>query len=171
MNSPKVLDSDSLLQDMNSLQIRKNTLSSVSEPNLEIPRDTTERICHLCMEEFGTLKDLQNHIPTNHNLNHPTKYYNNSYPNSPSVVRFNNRTNTLRYDGNSRRESSHGFVSSFITFNIICIICFAITIGSILTFHLLAHYSNADDSTRRYHTKNFIYLNISRLLPNYTFEA
>jgi hypothetical protein len=26
------------------------------------------------MEEFGTLKDLQNHIPTNHNLNHPTKY-------------------------------------------------------------------------------------------------
>ena len=92
-------------------------------------------------------------------------------PNSTTVVRFNNRTNTLRYDGNSRRESSHGFVSSFITFNIICIICFAITIGSILTFHLLAYYSNADDSTRRYHTKNFIYLNISRLLPNYTFEA
>ena len=93
-------------------------------------------------------------------------------PISPSVVRFNNRTNTLRYDwGNSRRESSHGFASSFITFNIICIICFAITIGSILTFHLLAHYSNADDSTRRYHTKNFIYLNISRLLPNYTFEV
>ena len=93
MNSPKVLDSDSLLQDMNSLQIRKNTLSSVSEPNLpkvqricHLPRDTTERICHLCMEEFGTLEDLQNHIPTNHNLNHPTKYYSNSYSvsNSPS---------------------------------------------------------------------------------------
>ena len=93
MNSPKVLDSDTLLQDMNSLQIRKNTLSSVSEPNLpkvqricHLPRDTTERICHLCMEEFGTLEDLQNHIPTNHNLNHPTKYYSNSYSvsNSPS---------------------------------------------------------------------------------------
>ena len=93
MNSPKVLDSDSLLQDMNSLQIRKNTLSSVSEPNLpkvqricHLPRDATERICHLCMEEFGTLEDLQNHIPTNHNLNHPTKYYSNSYSvsNSPS---------------------------------------------------------------------------------------
>ena len=68
MNSQNVLDSDSLLQDMNSLQIRTNTVISGSEPNLEIPRDTIQRICHLCMEEFATLKDLQNHIPTNHNL-------------------------------------------------------------------------------------------------------
>ena len=83
MNSPKVLDSDSLLQDMNSLQIRTNTVTSVSEPNLEIPRDTIQRICHLCMEEFGTLKDLQNHIPTSHNLNHPcTTYYRNCYSES-----------------------------------------------------------------------------------------
>ena len=105
MNSPKVLDSESLLQDMNSLQIRTNTLSSVSEPNLpkvqivcHLPRDTTERICHLCMEEFGTLEDLQNHIPTNHNLNHPTKYYSNSYSvsNSPS---HNLDTTQAQHDG------------------------------------------------------------------------
>ena len=82
MNSPKVLETDSLLQDMNSLQIRIKTVTSVSEPNLEIPRDTIQRICHLCMEEFGTLKDLQNHIPTSHNLNHPTTYYRNCYSES-----------------------------------------------------------------------------------------
>ena len=110
MNSPKVLDSDSLLQDMNSLQIRKNTLSSVSEPNLpkvqiicHLPRDTTERICHLCMEEFGTLKDLQNHIPTNHNLNHPTKYYNNSYSVSNSPPGYYNLDTTQ--ERNSASES------------------------------------------------------------------
>ena len=94
MNSPKVLDSDSLLQDMNSLQIRTNTVISVSEPNLEIPRDTIQRICHLCMEEFGTLKDLQNHIPTNHNLNHPTTYYSNSYSVSNSTSVYYNLDTT-----------------------------------------------------------------------------
>ena len=82
MNSPKVLDPDSLLQNMNSLQIRTNTVTSVSEPNLEIPRNSIQRICHLCMEEFGTLKDLQNHIPTSHNLNHPITYYRNCYSES-----------------------------------------------------------------------------------------
>jgi len=75
MNSPKVSGTDTLLQDMNSLQIRTNTLISASVPN--IPREPP-RICHLCMEEYGTLKDLQNHISTTHNLSHPTTYYSNS---------------------------------------------------------------------------------------------
>ena len=122
MNSPKVLDSDSLLQDMNSLQIRKNTLSSVSEPNLpkvqricHLPRDTTERICHLCMEEFGTLEDLQNHIPTNHNLNHPTKYYSNSYSvsNSPSGY----------YKSDTTQERNSVSESLLISSEYICIEC------------------------------------------------
>ena len=122
MNSPKVLDSDSLLQDMNSLQIRKNTLSSVSEPNLpkvqricHLPRDTTERICHLCMEEFGTLEDLQNHIPTNHNLNHPTKYYGNSYSvsNSPSGY----------YNLDTTQERNSVSESLLISSEYICIEC------------------------------------------------
>jgi len=73
-NSPKVLNTDSLLQDMNSLQIRTNTVISASVPNL--PK--VQRICHLCMEEYGTLKELQNHISTDHNLGHPTTYYSNS---------------------------------------------------------------------------------------------
>ena len=73
MNSPKVLNTDSLLQDMNSLQTRTNTVISASVPNL--PK--VQRICHLCLEEYGTLKDLQNHIST-HNMNHPTTYYSNS---------------------------------------------------------------------------------------------
>ena len=70
----KVLNTDSLLQDMNSLQIRTNTVISASVPNL--PK--VQRICHLCLEEYGTLKDLQNHISTTHNLSHPTTYYSNS---------------------------------------------------------------------------------------------
>ena len=74
MNSPKVSGTDSLLQDMNSLQIRTNNLISASVPN--IPGEV--RICHLCMEEFGSLKVLQNHISTSHNLSHPTTYYSNS---------------------------------------------------------------------------------------------
>ena len=74
MNSPKVLNTDSLLQDMNSLQIRTNTVISASVPNL--PK--VQRICHLCLEEYGTLKDLQNHISTTHNLSHPITYYSNS---------------------------------------------------------------------------------------------
>ena len=74
MNSPKVLNTDSLLQDMNSLQTRTNTVISASVPSL--PK--VQRICHLCLEEYGTLKDLQNHIST-HNLSHPTAYlYSNS---------------------------------------------------------------------------------------------
>ena len=122
MNSQKVLDSDILLQDMNSLQIRKNTLSSVSEPNLpkvqricHLPRDTTERICHLCMEEFGTLEDLQNHIPTNHNLNHPTKYYSNSYSvsNSPSGY----------YNLDTTQERNSVSESLLISSEYICIEC------------------------------------------------
>ena len=122
MNSPKVLDSDSLLQDMNSLQIRKNTLSSVSEPNLpkvqrscHLPRDSTERICHLCMEEFGTLEDLQNHIPTNHNLNHPTKYYSNSnsVSNSPSGC----------YNLDTTQERNSVSESLLISSEYICIEC------------------------------------------------
>ena len=122
MNSPKVLDSDSLLQDTNSLQIRKNTLSSVSEPNLpkvqricHLPRDTTERICHLCMEEFGTLEDLQTHIPTNHNLNHPTKYYSNSYSvsNSPSGY----------YNLDTTQERNSVSESLLISSEYICIEC------------------------------------------------
>jgi len=75
MNSPKVLNTDSLLQDMNSLQIRTNAVISASVPNL--PK-LVQRICHLCLEEYGTLKDLQNHISTTHNLSHPTTYYSNS---------------------------------------------------------------------------------------------
>jgi len=77
MNTPKVLNTDSLLQDMNSLQIRTNTVISASVPNLVLPK-VLPRICHLCMEEFGTLKDLQNHISTDHNLGHPTSYYSES---------------------------------------------------------------------------------------------
>ena len=115
MNSPKVLDSDSLLQDMNSLQIRTNTVTSVSEPNLEIPRNTIQRICHLCMEEFGTLEDLQNHIPTNHNLNHPTKYYSNSYSvsNSPSGY----------YKSDTTQERNSVSESLLISSEYICIEC------------------------------------------------
>ena len=75
MNSPKVLNTDSLLQDMNSLQIRTNAVISASVPNL--PK-LVQRICHLCLEEYGTLKHLQNHISTAHNLSHPTTYYSNS---------------------------------------------------------------------------------------------
>ena len=71
----KVLNTDSLLQDMNSLQIRTNAVISASVPNL--PK-LVQRICHLCLEEYGTLKDLQNHISTTHNLSHPTTYYSNS---------------------------------------------------------------------------------------------
>ena len=73
MNSPKVLNTNSLLQDMNSLQTRTNTVISASVPNLPKVR----RICHICLEEYGTIKDLQNHIST-HNLSHPTTYYSNS---------------------------------------------------------------------------------------------
>ena len=74
MNTPKVLNTDSLLQDMNSLQIRTNTVISASVPNL--PK--AQKICHLCLEVYGTLKDLQNHISTDHNLGHPTSYYSES---------------------------------------------------------------------------------------------
>ena len=99
MNSPKVLDSDSLLQDMNSLQIRTNAVISSSVPDL--PK--VQRICHLCMEEYGTLKDLQNHIPTNHNLNHPTTYYSNSYSVSNSTSVYYNLDTTQ--ESNSVSES------------------------------------------------------------------
>ena len=67
-----VLDSDSLIQDMNSMPTRTNTVISASVSNLEISSNT--RICHLCLEEYGTLKDLKSHILT-HNLNHPSTYY------------------------------------------------------------------------------------------------
>ena len=76
----KVLNTDSSLQDMNSLQIRTNTVICASVPNL--PK--VQKICHLCLEEYGTLKDLQNHISTVHNLNHPTTYYSNSTSGSSS---------------------------------------------------------------------------------------
>jgi len=74
MTSPKVLNTDTLLHDINSLQIRTNAVISASVPNL--PK--VQKICHLCLEEYGTLKDLQNHISTDHNLSHPTTYYSNS---------------------------------------------------------------------------------------------
>ena len=92
MNSPKILNTDSLLQDMNSLQIRTNTVISASVPNL--PK--VERICHLCMEEYGTLKDLQNHISTDHNLGHPTTYYSNSTSGYCTSWKFEHLLNILK---------------------------------------------------------------------------
>ena len=88
MTSPKVLNTDSLLQDINSLQIRTNAVISASVPNL--PK--VQRICHLCLEEYGTLKDLQNHIST-HNMNHPTTYYSNSTSGSSSSWKFEHLLN------------------------------------------------------------------------------
>ena len=85
----KVLNTDSLLHDMNSLQIRTNTVISASVPNL--PK--VQRICHLCLEEYGTLKDLQNHISTTHNLSHPTTYYSNSTSGYSTSWKFENLLN------------------------------------------------------------------------------
>ena len=85
----KVLNTDSLLQDMNSLQIRTNTVISANVPNL--PK--VQRICHLCLEEYGTLKDLQNHISTTHNLSHPTTYYSNSTSGYSTSWKFENLLN------------------------------------------------------------------------------
>ena len=90
MNSPKVLNTDSLLQDMNSLQIRTNAVISASVPNL--PK-LVQRICHLCLEEYETLKDLQNHISTTHNLSHPTTYYSTSTSGYSTSWKFENLLN------------------------------------------------------------------------------
>ena len=89
-------------------------------------------------------------------------------PNSTSVVRFNNRTNTLRYVRRNSMENANGH-ASFIRFNIIWSICFAISICFIVAFLLLAHYFNADK--RRNQTENVVHLNISELLSNGTFEV
>ena len=92
-------------------------------------------------------------------------------PNSTTVVRFNNRTNTLRYVRRNSNENALGH-ASFIRFNIIWSICFAISMCFIVAFLLLAHYFNADKTSRRNGTENVIYLNISGLfLPNKTFDG
>ena len=112
MNSPKVLNTDSLLQDMNSLQIRTNAVISVSVPNL--PK--VQRICHLCLEEYGTLKDLQNHISTNHNLSHPTTYYSNStsgYSTSWQKSTLLN-TDSLLQDMNSSQIRTNTVISASV---------------------------------------------------------
>jgi len=112
MNSPKVLNTDSLLQDMNSLQIRTNAVISVSVPNL--PK--VQRICHLCLEEYGTLKDLQNHISTAHNLSHPTTYYSNStsgYSTSWQKSTLLN-TDSLLQDMNSSQIRTNTVISASV---------------------------------------------------------
>ena len=65
-------------------------------------------------------------------------------------------------------ENANGH-ASFITFNIIWSICFAISMCFIVAFILLAHYFNADK--RRNQTENVVNLNISELLSNGTFEV
>ena len=74
---------------MKSLQIRTNNVISASVPNL--PK--VQRICHLCLAEYGTLKDLQNHISTTHNLSHPTTYYSTSTSGYSTSWKFENLLN------------------------------------------------------------------------------
>ena len=91
-------------------------------------------------------------------------------PNSTTVVRFNNRTNTLRYVRRDSNENALGH-ASFIRFNIIWSICFAISMCFIVAFLILSQYFNADKTSRRNHTENVIYLNISGLfISNKTFD-
>ena len=92
-------------------------------------------------------------------------------PNSTSVVRFNNRTNTLRYVRRNSMENANGH-ASFIRFNIIWSICFAISMCFIVAFLLLAHYFNANKTSNINQTANVIYLNISGLfISNKTFDG
>ena len=89
-------------------------------------------------------------------------------PNSTTVVRFNNRTNTLRYVRRNSMENANGH-ASFIRFNIIWSICFAISMCFIVAFLLLAHYFNVDK--RRNQMENVVHVNISKLSSNGTFEV
>ena len=89
-------------------------------------------------------------------------------PNSTSVVRFNNRTNTVRYVRRNSNENALGH-ASFIRFNIIWSICFAISMCFIVAFLLLAHYFNVDK--RRNQMENVVHVNISKLSSNGTFEV
>ena len=92
-------------------------------------------------------------------------------PNSTTVVRFNNRTNTVRYARRNSTEHALGH-ASFIRFNIIWSICFAISMTFIVAFLLLAHYFNADNTSSRNQPGNVIYVNVSGLfISNKTFDG
>ena len=86
-----------------------------------------------------------------------------------SVARFNDPKINLSYVRGNPRENSNGY-ASFIRFNICWGLCFAISMCFIVAFLLLAHYFNDDEMSRRNQTKNVIYLNISGLLSNRTFD-
>ena len=86
-----------------------------------------------------------------------------------SVARFNDQKINLSYVRGNPRENSNGY-ASFIRFNICWGLCFAISMCFIVAFLLLAHYFNDDEMSRRNQTKNVIYLNISGLLSNRTFD-